>query len=94
VFIFVDFQIELEEQTLVGFLELLDIGLGVFKQVDLFSLHFFELGLEGIGVKLQLILDLGRGEDTPMRLRTSVSPRCNSCSSLEYSSYRLRCLMN
>lgn len=93
-FIFVDFQIELDEQVLVSLLELLDIGLGVFKQVDLLPLRFLQLGLEGIGVKFQLILDLGRGEDTPMRLRTSVSPRCNNCSSLTYSSYKWRCLMN
>jgi hypothetical protein len=27
-------------------------------------------------------------------LRTSVSPRCSKCYSLQYSSSRLRCLMN
>lgn len=73
-------------ELLVVSLELLDVGLGVLEQVHLLLLEVLHLHLEGLRVELQLLLDLDHCWSTLMRLRISVSWRCNATSSLRYSS--------
>lgn len=93
-FIFVDFQIKLNEEILIGLLQLLNVGLGVFEQVDLLFLELIQLSLESVCIEFELILYLHMDVYTPILFLIYVSPLCSSCYSFEYSSSRERCLMN
>jgi hypothetical protein len=86
--------VQLGKQTLVGLLELLDVGLGVLQQIDLLLLEFLHLRLQGVRVQLELLLDLDKPMATLTFLRISISCFCSMFSNFRYSYSRLRYLMN
>lgn len=83
-FAFFDFQIKLNEEILVCLLELLDIGFRILKKVDFVSFKVFNLCVESVSVKLQLVFNLGVETVTEIRFLISVSWCWRSCSSLLY----------
>ena len=85
---------QLRKQRLVGFLKLLNVGLAVLKQIDLFSLELLDLRFQSIGIKLELLLDLNNAKRTLTFFRISISCFCSMVSNLRYSYSKLRCLTN